>query len=171
MNIYAFAYVVLPVFAIFDLIFFYYYFFIFQFYFILFTLTFCFFCFFSLCYFTYNVQFIGNSIRDSLPQVSSSKSLDVYVVICLIYVFIALIEYAAVGITSVQCKNDKKQEVSSLCFTDLHDWVLPFQSDLILSYRRQYFDSQITLNLSACYSLNIFSFFLTENHIFICELL
>ena len=111
---------------------------------------------YSTCYFTYNVQFIGNSIRGSLPQVSSSKSLDVYVVICLIYVFIALIEYAAVGITSVHRKNDKKQEVSSLCFNDLHDWVLPFESVLILSYRKQYFDSRIILNLSACYSLNMF---------------
>ena len=93
-----------------------------------------------ICYFTYNVQFIGNSIRGSLPQVSSSKSLDVYVVICLIYVFIALIEYAVVGITSAQRKNHKKQEVSSLCFTDLCDCLLPFQFVLILTYKKQYFD-------------------------------
>ncbi|XP_066925378.1 gamma-aminobutyric acid receptor subunit beta-1-like isoform X2 [Clytia hemisphaerica] len=42
---------------------------------------------------------LGNSIRSSLPKVNYSKSIDWYVLICFIYVFFALVEFALVGIT------------------------------------------------------------------------
>ena len=58
----------------------------------------------------------GNSLRGSLPQVGSSKSLDVYVVTCLIYAFAALIEYAVLGVTTVKWARRKNHQVCLLWF-------------------------------------------------------
>ena len=58
----------------------------------------------------------GNSLRGSLPQVGSSKSLDVYVVTCLIYAFAALIEYAVLGVTTIKWASRKNHEVCLLWF-------------------------------------------------------
>ena len=56
----------------------------------------------------------GNSLRVSLPQVGSSKSLDVYVVTCLIYAFAALIEYAVLGVTTAKWTRHTNHQVCLL---------------------------------------------------------
>ena len=58
----------------------------------------------------------GNSLRVSLPQVGSSKSLDVYVVTCLIYAFAALIEYAVLGVTTAKWTRRTNHQVCLLWF-------------------------------------------------------
>ena len=62
----------------------------------------------------FEFELAGNSLRGSLPQVGSSKSLDVYVVTCLIYAFAALIEYAVLGFTTAKWTHRANHQVCLL---------------------------------------------------------
>jgi len=53
---------------------------------------------------------LGNSIRASIPFTQYSKSLDYYVMVCLFYVFAALLEFAVVGITDKKWKFMFKEQ-------------------------------------------------------------
>ena len=40
---------------------------------------------------------ISNGVRSSLPRISYVKAIDIYLVMCFVFVFAALLEYAAVN--------------------------------------------------------------------------
>lgn len=40
---------------------------------------------------------ISNGVRSSLPRISYVKAIDIYLVTCFVFVFAALLEYAAVN--------------------------------------------------------------------------
>jgi len=42
---------------------------------------------------------ISNGVRSSLPRISYIKAIDIYLVMCFVFVFAALLEYAAVNYT------------------------------------------------------------------------
>jgi gamma-aminobutyric acid receptor subunit beta len=42
---------------------------------------------------------ISTGVRSSLPRISYVKAIDIYLVMCFIFVFAALLEYAAVNYT------------------------------------------------------------------------
>lgn len=42
---------------------------------------------------------ISNGVRASLPRISYVKAIDIYIVMCFVFVFAALLEYAAVNYT------------------------------------------------------------------------
>ena len=42
---------------------------------------------------------ISNGVRSSLPRISYVKAIDIYLVMCFVFVFAALLEYAAVNYT------------------------------------------------------------------------
>lgn len=42
---------------------------------------------------------ISTGVRSSLPRISYVKAIDIYLVMCFVFVFAALLEYAAVNYT------------------------------------------------------------------------
>ena len=59
---------------------------------------------------------ISTGVRASLPRISYVKAIDIYLVTCFIFVFAALLEYAAVNYTywSTRAKKEKKVLEKSL---------------------------------------------------------
>ena len=62
---------------------------------------------------------ISTGVRSSLPRISYVKAIDIYLVMCFVFVFAALLEYAAVNYTywgarakrkAKRMKEAKKQE-------------------------------------------------------------
>uniref|UniRef100_A0A915Q7U9 Neurotransmitter-gated ion-channel transmembrane domain-containing protein n=1 Tax=Setaria digitata TaxID=48799 RepID=A0A915Q7U9_9BILA len=55
---------------------------------------------------------ISTGVRQSLPRISYVKSIDVYLVICFMFVFAALLEYAAVNYSYYGCQSKHCETVS-----------------------------------------------------------
>jgi len=51
---------------------------------------------------------ISTAMRSSLPRISYIKALDIYLVVCFVFVFTALLEYAAVNYTYWGVRNKRK---------------------------------------------------------------
>lgn len=61
---------------------------------------------------------ISTGVRSSLPRISYVKAIDIYLVMCFVFVFAALLEYAAVNYTywgarAKKKKKEKKQKDSN----------------------------------------------------------
>ena len=57
---------------------------------------------------------ISTGVRSSLPRISYVKAIDVYLVMCFVFVFAALLEYAAVNYTFWGARAKKKVIIKSL---------------------------------------------------------
>lgn len=57
---------------------------------------------------------ISTGVRSSLPRISYVKAIDIYLVVCFVFVFSALLEYAAVNYTywGARAKKKKVKHVS-----------------------------------------------------------
>ncbi len=55
---------------------------------------------------------ISTGVRSSLPRISYVKAIDVYLVMCFVFVFAALLEYAAVNYTFWGARAKKKVMMS-----------------------------------------------------------
>lgn len=53
---------------------------------------------------------ISNGVRSSLPRISYVKAIDIYLVTCFVFVFAALLEYAAVNYTYWGKRAKKKRQ-------------------------------------------------------------
>lgn len=51
---------------------------------------------------------ISTGVRSSLPRISYVKAIDIYLVMCFVFVFAALLEYAAVNYTYWAARAKKK---------------------------------------------------------------
>ena len=51
---------------------------------------------------------ISTGMRSSLPRISYVKAIDIYMVVCFVFVFTALLEYAAVNYTYWGTRNERK---------------------------------------------------------------
>jgi len=51
---------------------------------------------------------ISTGMRSSLPRISYVKAIDIYMVVCFVFVFTALLEYAAVNYTFWGTRNERK---------------------------------------------------------------
>jgi gamma-aminobutyric acid receptor subunit beta len=52
---------------------------------------------------------ISTGVRQSLPRISYIKSIDIYLVMCFVFVFAALLEYAAVNYSYWGMKSRQKK--------------------------------------------------------------
>ena len=57
---------------------------------------------------------ISTGVRSSLPRISYVKAIDIYLVICFVFVFAALLEYAAVNYTYWGARAKKKKKEKKL---------------------------------------------------------
>jgi gamma-aminobutyric acid receptor subunit beta len=57
---------------------------------------------------------ISTGVRSSLPRISYVKAIDIYLVMCFVFVFAALLEYAAVNYTywGARAKKKKKEKLA-----------------------------------------------------------
>lgn len=55
---------------------------------------------------------ISTGVRSSLPRISYVKAIDIYLVMCFVFVFAALLEYAAVNYTYWGARAKKKPKKS-----------------------------------------------------------
>ena len=67
---------------------------------------------------------ISTGVRSSLPRISYVKAIDIYLVMCFVFVFAALLEYAAVNYTywgarAKKKKKEKKQKVTMIVLQSL----------------------------------------------------
>lgn len=71
---------------------------------------------------------ISTGVRSSLPRISYVKAIDIYLVMCFVFVFAALLEYAAVNYTywGARAKKKTKKENKS------NDTVCPVRDVVIL---------------------------------------
>jgi len=51
---------------------------------------------------------ISTGMRSSLPRISYVKAIDIYMVVCFVFVFTALLEYAAVNYTYWGSRNVRR---------------------------------------------------------------
>jgi gamma-aminobutyric acid receptor subunit beta len=82
---------------------------------------------------------ISTGVRSSLPRISYVKAIDIYLVMCFVFVFAALLEYAAVNYlywgSRAKRRNRKKQETKTK--TETHVRLIQ-KSELI--FRKKNFD-------------------------------
>ncbi|XP_065933308.1 gamma-aminobutyric acid receptor subunit beta isoform X2 [Magallana gigas] len=57
---------------------------------------------------------ISNGVRSSLPRISYVKAIDIYLVTCFVFVFAALLEYAAVNYTYWGKRAKKKRRIKEM---------------------------------------------------------
>jgi len=65
---------------------------------------------------------ISTSMRASLPRISYIKAIDIYLVMCFVFVFAALLEYALVNFTFWAAKAGKKPPKIRLTKTSRFSW-------------------------------------------------
>ena len=53
---------------------------------------------------------ISTGVRSSLPRISYVKAIDIYLVMCFVFVFAALLEYAAVNYTYWGARAKRKNK-------------------------------------------------------------
>ena len=53
---------------------------------------------------------ISTGVRSSLPRISYVKAIDIYLVMCFLFVFAALLEYAVVNYTYWSKRANKKKQ-------------------------------------------------------------
>lgn len=58
---------------------------------------------------------ISTGVRSSLPRISYIKAIDIYLVMCFVFVFAALLEYAAVNYSYWGARAKKKRQKSTRC--------------------------------------------------------
>ncbi|GJQ65264.1 LCCH3 [Trypoxylus dichotomus] len=79
---------------------------------------------------------ISTGVRSSLPRISYVKAIDIYLVMCFVFVFAALLEYAAVNYTywgaRAKKKSKKSKEDEKKTGTKSVDQSLPAQSEDII---------------------------------------
>ena len=61
---------------------------------------------------------ISTGVRSSLPRISYVKAIDIYLVMCFVFVFAALLEYAAVNYTYWGARAKKKKKEKKLRVID-----------------------------------------------------
>lgn len=68
---------------------------------------------------------ISTGVRSSLPRISYVKAIDIYLVMCFVFVFAALLEYAAVNYTywgaRAKKKPKKNKEDKQITGNSVHD--------------------------------------------------
>ena len=64
---------------------------------------------------------ISTGVRSSLPRISYVKAIDIYLVMCFVFVFAALLEYAAVNYTYWGARAKKKKKEKKLRVSKLID--------------------------------------------------
>lgn len=57
---------------------------------------------------------ISTGVRSSLPRISYVKAIDIYLVMCFVFVFAALLEYAAVNYTYWGARAKRKAKKAAL---------------------------------------------------------
>ena len=62
---------------------------------------------------------ISTGVRSSLPRISYVKSVDIYLVTCFLFVFAALLEYAAVNYTLWNKRANHKKQKNNLFWDNL----------------------------------------------------
>ena len=65
---------------------------------------------------------ISTGVRSSLPRISYVKAIDFYLVMCFVFVFAALLEYAVVNYTywGARAKKKKKEKKLSVIYSIFH---------------------------------------------------
>ena len=65
---------------------------------------------------------ISTGVRSSLPRISYVKAIDIYLVMCFVFVFAALLEYAAVNYTywGARAKKKKKEKKLRVIYSIFH---------------------------------------------------
>ena len=65
---------------------------------------------------------ISTGVRSSLPRISYVKAIDIYLVMCFLFVFAALLEYAAVNYTywGARAKKKKKEKKLRVIYSIFH---------------------------------------------------
>lgn len=56
---------------------------------------------------------ISTGVRSSLPRISYVKAIDIYLVMCFVFVFAALLEYAAVNYTYWGARARKRAKIKN----------------------------------------------------------
>uniref|UniRef100_A0A182YRX0 Neurotransmitter-gated ion-channel transmembrane domain-containing protein n=1 Tax=Anopheles stephensi TaxID=30069 RepID=A0A182YRX0_ANOST len=101
---------------------------------------------------------ISTGVRSSLPRISYVKAIDIYLVMCFVFVFAALLEYAAVNYTywgaraKKKCKKNKeaerkvfgKTEKTSTCSADDIIELQDIRMSPIASLRNRHYSNTIT---------------------------
>lgn len=69
---------------------------------------------------------ISTGVRSSLPRISYVKAIDIYLVMCFVFVFAALLEYAAVNYTywGARAKKKTKKNKEEKKVTGLHKYIM-----------------------------------------------
>ncbi|KAK3593560.1 hypothetical protein CHS0354_018647 [Potamilus streckersoni] len=63
---------------------------------------------------------ISNGVRSSLPRISYVKAIDIYLVMCFVFVFAALLEYAAVNYTYWGARAKRKAKKNKVNSNNVH---------------------------------------------------
>ena len=82
---------------------------------------------------------ISTGVRSSLPRISYVKAIDIYLVMCFVFVFAALLEYAAVNYTywGARAKKKKKEKklrvINNVLLTSSQYWAF-YLLDILAGY-------------------------------------
>jgi gamma-aminobutyric acid receptor subunit beta len=84
---------------------------------------------------------ISTGVRSSLPRISYVKAIDIYLVMCFVFVFAALLEYAAVNYLywGTRAKRRKRKTQDNKTKTD--DYVNIFNKTKKSSFKKIFFFS------------------------------
>ncbi len=63
---------------------------------------------------------ISTGVRSSLPRISYIKAIDIYLVMCFVFVFAALLEYAAVNYTYWSERARKRKKLGNLKYSKIN---------------------------------------------------
>ena len=94
---------------------------------------------------------ISTGVRSSLPRISYVKAIDVYLVMCFVFVFAALLEYAAVNYTFWGARAKKKvhTHANASCMIHLvHIIIVVFNFRSIRRRRRRALAASKALNMT-----------------------
>ena len=109
---------------------------------------------------------ISNGVRSSLPRISYVKAIDIYLVMCFVFVFAALLEYAAVNYTYWGARAKRKAKKNKDALIPPKTTVRERCYDLHNSIRIVYFLPPLVLKLTSPQNLRfcdlLASFFPTQ---------